>query len=516
MKRPDPRALRAAFVPFGLVLLALPGASQSRARYTLGPGQAPGLGGYARQILPVDDVNADGRADYVLATPVDGGTNAGLVEMIDGASGLVLWSLVGAPGENLGSALIPVTGSITFASTRALWIASPGAALIDQLVPFDPVTGTRAAPSTYGSTGMTPVLGACLLDDDVDLAQPDGHPDVAVLQPGAVALLSSSILRVGVPAVLTSFSRLPQELTLCAAGDFFGTGLPSCVALGAQALNQVRILDLLTGQEKVFVGPSVGPLVSGMGASLARDVKNDRVLFGAPSSYANLGAVGALQANVLPVELFRGSTGTPELGLAVAVGTTDGDNFVDVLAGGRDLAVLESSRTGRGPVGQPIGVPQSFGSSLAFVGDTDGDGFDDFVIANPNRRNAYTYHGGGHGLPMTSFGSGCAPAGTAPGLQSLFPLKIGASVVVTASSSNPGPILLFFGAPDPLGTPLGGGCTQWLSNPICLLTMAPNAPALVGPLPATMLGQELALQGTQLLGGGGFAFTNGLRGLVGW
>ena len=501
--------------PLGLLLLIAPAAAQTRLRYSLGPGPGPGLGGYARQILPVDDVNGDGHADFLLGTPVDGATNAGLVEMIDGASGAVLWSVSGAPGDSLGSALIHLSATIVFPGTRCLWIAAPGAPLaIDQMVPFDPSTGTRALPGMYGTALTAPVLGSCMLDGDVDLAQPDGHADVAAQQPGAIALLSSSLLRVGVPAVLTSFPRLPQEVTLCAAGDYFGTGLPSCVALGAPALNQVRILDLLTGQEKVHGGPSMGPLVSDMGASLARDVKNDRVLFGAPGSYVGLGAVGALHPNASPVELFRGSLSTPEVGLALSVGLTDGDNFVDVLAGARDMALLDSSLTGRQPVGQPGGVPQSFGSSLAFVGDTDGDGLDNFVIANPNRRNAYLYRGGAHAELLTSFGTGCAPSGPAPSLQSFFPLRIGASVLVTATSA--GPVALAFGTPDPLGTPLGGGCTQWLSNPVCLMTLAPGTPAFVGPFPPTLLGLEVAFQGLEPLPAGAFAVTNGLRGRVGW
>lgn len=105
------------------------------------------------------------------------------------------------------------------------------------------------------------------------------------------------------------------------------------------------------------------------------------------------------------------------------------------------------------------------------------------------------YHGGANAALLTSFGTGCAPSGPAPSLQSFFPLRIGASVLVTATSATAGPVALVFGAPDPLGTPLGGGCTPWLSNPVFLMTLVPGSPAFVGPFPPTRLGQEVAFQG---------------------
>jgi hypothetical protein len=103
---------------------------------------------------------------------------------------------------------------------------------------------------------------------------------------------------------------------------------------------------------------------------------------------------------------FTGTGSTTNFGLSVAgAGDVNGDGYGDVVISAKDRAfVYHGSDSGltaapfitlQGPVGA------QFGDSVAGLGDTNGDGFDDLGVGAPSGASAYAYLGSAEGLPST-------------------------------------------------------------------------------------------------------------------
>jgi hypothetical protein len=154
-----------------------------------------------------------------------------------------------------------------------------------------------------------------------------------------------------------------------------------------------------------------------------------------------------------PETTFVGEDAGDEAGVAAAIGDVNGDGFADLLVaapeanrGGRDPfgAVYLVSRPSNGVfslgaatrtwVGTSVGG--DYGGALALLGDTDGDGFQDWAIGQPGYPRALVYSGGAS-----------------------FPANASASVWDGTSDATCGTVLTGGGDADADGLPdLGVGC----------------------------------------------------------
>jgi hypothetical protein len=99
-------------------------------------------------------------------------------------------------------------------------------------------------------------------------------------------------------------------------------------------------------------------------------------------------------------------SGTSDFGISVAgAGDINGDGYGDVIAGGGNLAkVYHGTAAGIGAIEAitlqgPTG--SQFGDSVAGIGDTNGDGFDDIGVGATSASTAYAYLGSADGVTET-------------------------------------------------------------------------------------------------------------------
>ncbi len=400
--------------------------------YTLldvtGPGTA-NLFGFSVEAL--GDLNADGVGDFLVGAPNAG--SVGQARVLSGSAGTTLLTLFGpSPGSGFGwsvSGTGDVNGDgIADFVVGALYAGTGGQARI-----FSGATG--ATVSTFNAPASGSQFGASV-DGGADI-DGDGVPDLVVggyTAPGGGQALAFS--GPGGPALFTATGSTPGAqfgFSVAFVGDVDGDG-KSDVLVGAPGASQASLLSAANGSLLLSLaggaGESFGASVSGAG-----DVNSD----GVPDL-----VVGAI--------------------LADPGGLTDaGQARIFSGAAGGVLYTLNGTA-----------AFDRFGSSVADVGDVDGDGIGDIAIGAPERNagpglvdagRVHVFSGSSGATLYTNDGSvadgnlgqAVAPAGDLNG-DGLADVLAGAPGFVLSTSPG-GSIRVLSLTGIPVGsTPFGAGC----------------------------------------------------------
>lgn len=314
-------------------------------------------------IAPVGDVNSDGIVDFAQGSPGESGAR-GRVRIVSGKDGGVLAFADGAsPGDNFGAAIAGI-GDVDGDGAPELIVGAP-----KQDVYYPPTNTVLGKAGSY--TIVSGATGAKLDERtvptaDLELgyavaslgdADGDGSPDYAIGAPGYDNDRGQ---------VLLFFSALPNQWTLLngfTVGDRFGAALANVGDMNGDGVDELAVGA--PGTDGLFANSDVG-------AGHVYTLPSGQLLFSSPGYW----------------------TGA-RLGTAVAAaGDINGDGRPDVAFGGpyNGANGAEAGRvvvlSGQGPSHVPLKAllgpsGSRFGSSIAGVGDWDGDGFDDLVVGAP-------------------------------------------------------------------------------------------------------------------------------------
>lgn len=485
----------------------------------------------------VGDVDGDGTTDFAIGIPRDpsNGEDAGKIQVRSGATGLVIYFLVGAQKDQYG-ARIAAAGDLDLDGRPdflAASLASVGTAVSGYVRAVSGATGGTIRdylPSAI-DLGFGRALAA---GSDID---GDAVPDLLI---GAFASETVYAYSGASNAKLLKFK--PNNI----AGVGFGSSVDFCddadhdqtddVLIGAPIGGYATIRSSSTNAIlRVFEGEPgddrFGYWVSSTGR-IDGDDKRDLVI-GAPLSAVNGPASGFAAAYSLLTgqQICRvNGLGGYELGSRVeSAGDLDADGRDDLLIGSpyADLALAID-----GPTGQTLatfpgdGLSFGYGGVLAGGGDTDHDGLPNPIIASSGNPLSLTLI-----LQVKVFrecagsfewiGSGCrAGTGVEPRLDVSGCATYPGFLALRVSGSNqptPALVLVSAGLAAP-GTKLPGGCPLYAALPYpitAILTLAPQTlgsgeKTLFLPMPqgiptATIVAQAV-LPETQ-----GLAATNAVR-----
>jgi hypothetical protein len=338
------------------------------------------FGFFGTTVAALGDVNGDGIPDFAGGSPAV--NNAGRVRVFSGANGVELWRIDGETRSELGAGIAGI-GDMNGDGRADVAVSAPensNRSPYSYVRFFDGPSGQRL--SSHVSTIQTRWGHAIAAIEDLS---GDGRPDLIVGEPfsdsygnatGRIAVLDPRQPSAGMPLWYTGpFFRDFEHVgvRVAAAGDLDGDGRSEVLAAG----------------------------------------DDDRV-------YVLSGASGALHFEL------RSTIG--DFGRALsAAGDFDGDGWNDFAIGapGADNGagrVLIYSRTGT-LITEIAGAPSSrFGSSIAAIGDWDGDGRTDLAIGAPLHLRSSTFDGRvsihGYRVPATAelFGAGCAGGVAVPNL----------------------------------------------------------------------------------------------------
>ncbi len=225
----------------------------------------PGLSKYGGNPLDLDkfgysvngagDVNADGKADYIVGIPEAGSTDAGQVIVYSGANGSVLFTKAGDGGPHLGHSVASV-GDITADGKADIIVGAPYANSVGAAFVYS-VTNDSLIFSKYGST-LNGLFGWSV-GGGANVAG-DSKPDFIVGAPSHVASTDS-----GKAYVYSGLDASPlYTKTGVVAGDRFGFS----VAV-AGFVNYDGYADFIVGAPKASSGTGRAYLYSGTdGATL--------------------------------------------------------------------------------------------------------------------------------------------------------------------------------------------------------------------------------------------------------
>lgn len=463
-----------------LVLLAhgAPSDAQSEAIVVHGPSAHARAG----RVTGLSDVDGDQVPDFAVGAYLDdlGGTDSGGVRVHSGRSGALLATIAGdASGDEFG---VPLAN----------------AGDVDGDGCGDLVVGARLHDGNGADSGLARVVsgrsGATLLrihgtgaGDQLGTAvagvgdvDGDGRADLAV---GAPRNDAGGANAGAVYVVRGSDGTLAWSRVGGNAGDGFGRAVANAGDVDGDGR-----LDVIVGAPFADTGATNGGaayVFSGVDGALLREFAGahdggsfgaavasaddvdrdgfDDVIVGAPfealhgpeqgAAYVHSGRTGALLLEI------RGDSSFDQLGTAVAsAGDADADGFPDVLVGApRDAHVQHqggSVRVVSGRTGLAIAVVHgrggydAFGTTVAGLGDVNGDGFDDWIGGASYTDVAGVDSGSAHlvlmgwpapiatcGAPVNA--AGCIPAIVARGTLSLSTgagLDVGARFVVNQQS----------------------------------------------------------------------------------
>lgn len=387
------------------------------------------------ELAVIGDATGDGAADFVVGESIDVLGN-GRVSLVSGASGAVVWQVLGNLADRLGYSVSSV-GDIdgdgyadVLASGRFGAVANtPG-----YVVLISGQSGTVIGVLPVGTGGGLPpvVSGGADIDGDA-------IPDVAV---------GLAWEPTGIPNVLGRVQAFSGASLLSPTGP-------------------VLLYDWLGSNP----GDAFGLSVDARG-DLNGDGRGD-VLVGAPGTNNNQGAVLAFSG--LTGGVLQQIGGTSGFGAIVSiVGDTNGDGAVEfavrnLLAGnGQQVLVFGTGSTV--PI-QTIAMPSLSMEDFDSAGDVNGDGVSDLVIASSDPLpppfgppTAVVSIQSLAALPIASamaVGTGCGSA-LAPSLSLSAAPVLGSSLTVDVSSSLAGASGgLFVGTPANVF--VGGNCTVYLS-----------------------------------------------------
>ncbi len=413
--------------------------AQQQIRSVFGPAGSQ----YGKALIAIPDQNGDGFDDLLVGAP--GWNNGrGAVYCVSGQylylglGPLNLWALAPPvqPGDNFGAALALI-GDVNQDGQRDFLIGQPG---YDRTTPA--ATDIGAARVVYSGTLALATLiegsangsrfgtsvAAC---GDLNL---NGVEDVAIGEPGwnnavgSVSVFDGSILDQSGSVPSLDYAQVTGTITggelgasIAGGVDLTGDGHPELVVgspgfdgPGAVDSGRVVVRDVVNALAWSHTSTVAGERM-GAAVSVASDYNGDGVadlVVGAPGWSAGFVADGRVQvlsgarfvnpSSPTPLELrtltlgFSSTLFDLRLGASVlACGDLNGDGVGEILAGAPDYSVLSGFQVfNRGAValysgatGTRMGLlvgsnTDRLGDALgAGLGDFDGDGFDDFLVA---------------------------------------------------------------------------------------------------------------------------------------
>lgn len=421
------------FLAAGLAILSATGVSQFTNTQTFWGRASHTAQSFGESVRGTGDINGDGFDDIVVGSRTDNmnGLYSGSARVFSGVDGSVLFHAVGSgPFAYFGDS-VNGAGDVNNDGFDDIIVGAPGFPFANgQATVYSGLNGTILYTIVGGSVGFTVGSEVGHLGD----INNDGFDDFVV---GA---LSSGEIRVysglNGSVIHTFFGMHPNDKfgrSLANAGDVDGDGVNDLL-VGIPHYNAFKgAAQVFSGANGAIIHTFIGANNNdefGMSVSGAGDLNNDGfadVLVGVPGD----DGAGTRSGRVLAFSGIDGSTilqidGDPfghSFGAEITGGgDVDGDGFEDILIGKPadqstgfpvGSATLISGKNGQ-IIDRFFGSTNNgdFGSSLSMVGDTNGDGFADFVIGAFGEfpKNYHTALGSarlylGRLVPVTSYDS---------------------------------------------------------------------------------------------------------------
>lgn len=501
-------------------------------------------------IVPFHDIDNDGTVDLLIGCPAwDSGTatNTGRVELRSGRTGALLRTNNGTNGNDYYGSSIAVLDDLNGDHVPEYLIGVPqadnGGTDSGAIKVFSGATGGLMRNQFLTENGG--MLGMCVLAlPDIN---GDGIGDYAASAPnntnvypvGRLLMWSGSNGNL-IRAIYGYTSSAMYATRLALVGDVDGDGRPDLAVgsptesmFGSAGAGLLEIFTLSTMQSVLringqFYHEHVGETVVALG-DIDGDGR-DEFAVGAPD--AGNGTVRVYRGDGTVIRSHNGSANGGRFGLGLAcVGDVDFDGISDYgigepLAGGSGDAWIRSGRTGAVLAHVTNGSSGAFwGRTIAAVGDTDHDGFDEFAISMPNQGyGELRCYSLSSPSSSTTFGTSCGLTSVAPQLRLQSGGAVGTNLTVRFDigtiASGFGVMMVGWSNTSHSGTPLPLALGSY-GLPGCELLVAPAANLAVTqnraigyvslgtPQGAAMVGLTLYCQ-YALFQPTTIAFTNGL------